>query len=130
MNLYDKLGPGTHPCHWCGTMLEWMVGVGPRSGAIMADHLDHDCANDSADNLVASCTQCNSHRTRKGDRRRIKDDEPHIVLSNGLKTRALIRNCEWCDKEFLTLPAFVAKGKGRFCSYDCGRWGMKSRKHF
>lgn len=61
--LYDKIGPGPHPCHWikvsgCGnTALEW----GGLRGVI-ADHLDGDIVNNHPDNLVPSCCGCNSHR--------------------------------------------------------------------
>ena len=128
--LYDKIGPGPHPCHWCGEQIEWKVGAGPVRGAILADHLNFDRTDDSPGNLVPACSACNSHRTKKGDRRRIRDDELVIVLSNGQRTRAVEVICEVCDTTFLTTPAFRRKGKGRFCSFECGRLGMKGRKHF
>lgn len=57
--LYDKIGPGPHPCHWCGVMLEW----GGRDG-IIADHLDNDTQNNDPANLVPSCNHCNLTRGR------------------------------------------------------------------
>ena len=65
--LFDKIGPGTHPCHWrdvygCGkNSLEW----GSISG-ICADHLDGDKRNNHPDNLVPSCNSCNLRRGRLG----------------------------------------------------------------
>lgn len=65
--LYDKIGPGTHECHWhgtrqCGrTALTW---GGRGKNAIRADHLDDDILNNSPDNLVPSCCGCNTWRSR------------------------------------------------------------------
>lgn len=55
--LFDKIGPGEHPCHWCGKLLEW----GGRYG-ICGDHVDNDLTNNDPDNLVPSCLSCNSKR--------------------------------------------------------------------
>ncbi len=58
--LYEKIGPGPHPCHWaCGAILDW----GGPSG-INVDHLDDDKLNNDPDNLVPSCGNCNRHRGR------------------------------------------------------------------
>lgn len=59
--LYDKIGPGSHDCNWCGKSLEW----GGLEG-IQADHKDGDKQNNDSDNLVPSCLICN----RKGMRLR------------------------------------------------------------
>lgn len=55
--LYDKIGPGPHPCHWCRKMLYW----GGHDG-ICVDHLDDDKSNNDPENLVPSCSPCNSLR--------------------------------------------------------------------
>lgn len=56
--LYDKIGPGLHPCHWgCGKVLEWGGILG-----ICVDHLDDDKVNNDPDNLVPSCLVCNMQR--------------------------------------------------------------------
>ena len=119
LNLYEKIGPGKHPCHWCGTELEWVAGAGPISGAIMADHLNYDRTDDSIDNLVPACTQCNAHRTKKGDRRLVRDDELYVTVSRGARTRAVERTCRTCGVVFLAIPALVRKGGGIYCSPDC-----------
>ena len=63
MVLYDKIGPGTHPCHWCGKPVTWRPGV--RYGdALVADHLDFDPSNNDPANLVPSCHLCNCVRHR------------------------------------------------------------------
>jgi hypothetical protein len=30
--LYDKLGPGTHRCHWCGARVTWKMRGALRRG--------------------------------------------------------------------------------------------------
>lgn len=56
--LYDKIGPGQHPCHHCGTVVEWGLDL-------HVDHLDDDPLNNDPDNLVPSCFPCNIHRTQR-----------------------------------------------------------------
>ncbi len=57
--LYDKIGPGSHLCHWgCGKVLTWGVDL-------FVDHLDSDRLNNDPDNLVPSCNPCNMHRGKK-----------------------------------------------------------------
>ena len=52
--LYDWIGPGPHPCHWCEMVLDW--------AELTADHVDWDKANNAPENLVPSCLPCNSVR--------------------------------------------------------------------
>jgi hypothetical protein len=61
--LYDAIGPGPHPCHWCGKPVDWTYGV--TSDALVVDHLDDRRSNNDLDNLVPSCNTCNSSRSRK-----------------------------------------------------------------
>jgi hypothetical protein len=58
--LYDLLGPGPHPCHWCGTGVDWL----PKGtkGELQPDHLNDDGSDNRPDNLVPSCRTCNSTR--------------------------------------------------------------------
>ncbi len=122
VTLYDRIGPGEHPCHWCGDLVEWMVGRGVRNPrALLVDHLDHDATNDDPANLVPSCNPCNSHRRHNGNSAIIEPDELVFITSDGHATRGVKRSCEQCDTEFVTRPAEVAKGKGRFCSRSCAR---------
>lgn len=58
MVLYEKLGAGQHPCHWCGKHLVW-VGAGSK---LVSDHLDANKWNNEPDNLVPACTHCNRAR--------------------------------------------------------------------
>lgn len=57
--LFDQLGPGEHPCHWCGVELPWQ---GEPSRRINADHLDGDTLNNDPANLVPACLACNTGR--------------------------------------------------------------------
>lgn len=53
--LYDAIGPGAHPCHWCGDLLTWKENL-------VVDHIDADTWNNDPSNLVPSCSSCNSRR--------------------------------------------------------------------
>lgn len=58
--LYDRLGPGTHECFWCGTELGWYPRGTP--GSLQTDHLNGDGGDNRSENLVASCGSCNTSR--------------------------------------------------------------------
>lgn len=51
--LYDKLGPGAHPCHYCGRLVVW-------GDTLCGDHLDGDKANNDPANLAPCCHGCNT----------------------------------------------------------------------
>lgn len=122
--LFDKIGDGNHPCNWCGREVGWHAGHYADENLI-ADHLDHDPANDTPENLVPSCLACNAHRRKNGKSNRIVDGETTVVRS-GTRTRAEKRNCTFCGEEFLTPPA-VDK---RFCSHSCSsKWTWAWRNH-
>jgi hypothetical protein len=127
--LYDKIGPGSHPCHWCGQPVQWRVikKGGRLPDELMVDHLDWDKQNDDPANLVPSCNHCNHTRTREHDRRRIEANETVISRSDGYRTRAVERECEHCGAPFLALPANIRKGHGRYCSRACD--AARRRKH-
>lgn len=119
--LYDKIGPGEHPCHWCKKPVRWIVGGGPGTpSSLLADHLDWDIQNNSPDNLVPSCHLCNSHRakSRKGG---LIGSEELTVMWGGTRTRAIERHCNNCGTAFLVPPAELKSGRGRFCSRSCAR---------
>lgn len=61
--LFDLIGPGPHPCHWCARPVDWNYGL-DSDDVLVVDHLDFDGMNNAAENLVASCHPCNSARTR------------------------------------------------------------------
>lgn len=57
--LLDAIGPGEHPCHWCGSTIEWGA-KGKRK--LVVDHLDGNKQHNARSNLVASCHRCNASR--------------------------------------------------------------------
>ena len=58
--LYEAIGPGVHPCYWCGRLVDWELRRG--DGKLVVDHLDGDKQNNVSSNLVPSCHRCNSGR--------------------------------------------------------------------
>lgn len=58
--LYDSIGPGIHPCHWCRIPVSWERPH--RLGALVVDHVDTDKLNNDLANLVPSCVMCNITR--------------------------------------------------------------------
>lgn len=60
--LYEAIGPGAHPCHWCGTLVEWEQPYPQSVAALVVDHLDWNRANNQLTNLVPSCSRCNTTR--------------------------------------------------------------------
>lgn len=57
--LFEKIGLGEHPCHWCRRTLKWKARW---EDAIVADHHDGDRSNNAPENLVPSCHDCNTSR--------------------------------------------------------------------
>jgi len=106
--LFDKIGPGTHPCYWCRKKLTWEYGL------LEVDHLNNHGRDNQPKNLVASCHRCN---TRRHHPTLIRDGELFIIAGSR-KLRAVKRLCEHCRQEFLIYPK---RGAGRFCSLECYR---------
>ncbi len=115
--LWDKLGPGPHPCHHCGCLLEWMPGRQLVPGALCVDHLDRDTRNNAPDNLVPSCHPCNHHR-RVSDRF-IASTESYVTDKSGKRLRTVQRLCEECGSSFQVVPSRIRNGRGRYCSSRC-----------
>jgi endogenous inhibitor of DNA gyrase (YacG/DUF329 family) len=113
LTLYGEIGPGPHRCHWCGVEVVWMRGIAPN--ALIADHLDWDEQNNDPANLVASCHSCNARRARPGRRSGIQPHEPTLQVGK-YRTRAEIRTCPTCGKDFLTLPSRPRTYCSRRCS--------------
>lgn len=59
--LYERIGPGRHPCHWCSATVSW--DRKPGTAALVADHLDGDRLNNDPTNMVPACIPCNTHRS-------------------------------------------------------------------
>lgn len=60
--LYDTIGPGSHPCHWCSKPVTWELSWPSSKDALVVDHLDNSKTNNEPANLVPSCGPCNCHR--------------------------------------------------------------------
>lgn len=59
--LFDKIGDGNHPCHWCGTELDWFLDR-RNPAALQVDHLNSIGDDNRPENLVPSCRNCNVAR--------------------------------------------------------------------
>lgn len=114
--LYDAIGGGAHPCHWCQRAVHWRVRVAsPRPDDLVVDHLDGNRANNDLANLVPSCQACNMGAGHNP--RRVRDDEPHLVRSTGTKLRGITKTCGYCGGTFVT-P--TSAPDALYCSRECG----------
>lgn len=111
--LWERIGAGVHPCHYCGTLVEWRCGVGAWHGALVAEHLDRNPANNDPSNIVAACQPCNI----KNQARIVTNDEDYVVTSAGTRRRAVQHMCgrPECGAEFLAAPI----SKRKYCSPAC-----------
>lgn len=64
VRLFDAIGPGPHPCHWCRRVVSWDIKY-PLPGALVVDHHDCDKSNNAVSNLLVSCQPCNAARIAK-----------------------------------------------------------------
>lgn len=117
VNLYDKIGPGPHPCHECGVEVNWSSRRTAK-GALVTDHLDGDPTNNDPSNLAPACHPCN---TRRGHDRRLA--EVPVITSERGRQAATERVCVQCTKPFLVVTALLTnKGStntGEYCSRLC-----------
>ena len=60
--LFEKIGPGSHECHWCGRPVSWESSWPADADALVTDHLDGVRVNNNPMNLVPSCQPCNVKR--------------------------------------------------------------------
>ena len=122
--LYDKIGPGPHPCHWCGKILEWKIKTSVRkgilSGSIVADHVDGNDRNNSPDNIVPSCHSCN---TKRGYNYRF-NVTPYVMKPGG-RNAATEHTCQNCGTKFLTTKT----GGSKYCSVKCKGEGRTKETH-
>lgn len=118
--LYDKIGPGLHPCHRCGQTVNWSTTSRTGPGVLVAEHIDQNPQNNSPENLAPSCQSCN---IRAGRDSRF-ENTPFIEV-NGKRLRCAERVCEGCSTTFLIpLSELQTANKrgfngGRFCSLKC-----------
>lgn len=121
--LYAKLGPGIHPCHWCGRAVAWLPVGGGRKGRLLPDHLDNNPRNNDPANLVPSCHGCNVNRAKPN----LIADGELFVIRGGKRVRAERRACALCGAEFL--HRIAAANPGLYCSKSCsGRVNRAKRR--
>ena len=103
--LHEKIGPGPHPCHWCGKMVDWIrkrSGPGGLDGVLVVDHLDSKKTHNDPSNLVPSCAGCNANREHR----------KHVPY---------VEKCETCGADFTTSEKKIRGNPkwGKFCSRAC-----------
>lgn len=116
LNLYEKIGPGEHPCHWCGRVVEWQAKGSRQSRnqrTLISDHVDGKSTNNHPDNLVPSCHGCNVLRVRGC---RVRNGGITFVKPNGETARGVMLKCHECGSEVVR----EASKKALFCSKKCG----------
>lgn len=58
---FAEWGPDDQACFWCDRMLVWF-GTGAEE--LIVDHVNHDRSDNTPENLVPSCLNCNGKRKR------------------------------------------------------------------
>lgn len=118
--LYEKIGPGTHPCYLCGNPVTWTLASEGKTrtgkGVLVTDHVDSDPTNNAPENLEPSCQPCNIRHGKDA-----QFDGQEFLIIRGKRERAERVSCEACAKGFLALVKFRKQGDGRFCSRSCAR---------
>jgi hypothetical protein len=61
--VFDAIGAGTHPCHWCSKPVTWCNR--DWSTELVVDHVNADKLDNRIENLVPSCNRCNVQRDRE-----------------------------------------------------------------
>lgn len=119
--LYDAIGPGAHPCHWCKKPIQWKTSGEQSPESLIVDHLDHDGHNNAIENLVPSCPRCNIIRSHAY---KIPDGEAYVVNASGARLRAVTLICAHCKEQFLKSISDIKRarpGHARYCSKSCTR---------
>jgi hypothetical protein len=70
--LYDAIGAGAHPCHWCTVLVRWDATRGD-SDCLMVDHLNGIGDDNRLANLVPSCSACNTSRAQQARADALRD---------------------------------------------------------
>lgn len=114
--LFEKIGPGEHPCHWCGEIVSW-TKEGPVRGALIVDHINNDGFDNSPENLVPSCSGCNTRRTRGGK----LGKEDSVIIDSGRPRRAVESKCLRCERSYLARISTRGILFTKACSRECGK---------
>lgn len=95
-NLHDKIGPGEHPCHWCGRIVSWDVRRGAK--ALVSDHVDGDTWNNEPENLVPACNGCNVSRLTRAATE-CRNGHPWAPETTSIRVSDGTRVCLLCSRE-------------------------------
>lgn len=108
--LWNKIGPGEHPCHYCSTPVSWDA---PRYSPerLETEHLDRDRFNNEPENLVPCCHRCNMQNRSMN----VTDDEPWRRHAGGWRIRGNPAVCRYCGKDYVARRDH----QGLFCSRGC-----------
>jgi hypothetical protein len=92
--LYDAIGPGSHPCHWCSAVVTW-------GQDLQADHVDHNTVHNTIDNLVPSCAGCNVRRNRRWANKSSTCSAGHDFTAENTYVipRTGARQCRVCSRQ-------------------------------
>jgi len=71
--LFNSIGPGKHPCHWCGKEVNFDSAYPKDLMALVVDHVDCDKTNNDLSNLVPSCCECNLRRDKAKHKKATQD---------------------------------------------------------
>lgn len=130
--LWDKVGGGTHPCHYCGKPVQWYL---PKTrderhavDELTVEHLNRDRSDNRPENLVPSCLGCNVAQGNRVPTVRIQPGE-RFVIYQGRRHRAEERTCEQCGTDFVARSSEVKIGGGRFCSGSCRASAMNVARY-
>lgn len=105
--LWEKLGPGSHPCDICGVSLEWTHD--DQRVRLAVDHIDNDILNNDPANLRATCQPCN---VRRPSQRRTACNAGHdYTPENTYVDPNGSRRCRTCMREWDRRRNLKRRGK-------------------
>ena len=108
--LFNKIGPGKHPCYWCGREVDFDLEYPKDLGALVIDHLDGNKENNNPDNLVPSCAVCNLKRGAPKMMKTVYEKRSKWIEFNG-ENKTL---GEWADKVGITKSSLEYRLRSRW----------------
>jgi len=94
--LYDAIGPGPHPCHWCGQLASWGRTIG-GTAELFAVQLDGNYLNVDITNIAPACPPCTTRYSRDGIHKRMRQSEgERLTHPPATDRRAVLRGRPFC----------------------------------